>query len=100
MGKFFKISELTAKEKADQKYAIAKSYEKEGHPRKAKEYKEKAAKAYKQAFAKTASALKLNMDEFFKIALRYIEAQNNLRETKRTVDKAKYYYESLKDKNL
>ena len=33
--------EMTSKEKADQKYAIAKSYEREGHEGKSKEYKDK-----------------------------------------------------------
>jgi acyl carrier protein len=47
-------ADMTAKEKADQKYAIAKSYENEGHPRKATEYKSKAARAYKTAWEKTA----------------------------------------------
>ena len=46
-------ADMTPKEKADQKYAIAKSYENEGHPRKAKEYKDKASKAYKRAWEKT-----------------------------------------------
>ena len=41
---------MSPKEKADQKYAIAKSYENEGHPRKATEYKSKAARAYKTAW--------------------------------------------------
>jgi len=45
-------ADMTPKEKADQKYAIAKSYENEGHPRKAKEYKSKAARAYKTAWEK------------------------------------------------
>ena len=44
--------EMTAEEKADQKYAIAKSYEEDGHPRKAKEYKAKASRAYKHAYEK------------------------------------------------
>lgn len=46
-------ADMTLKEKADQKYAIAKSYENEGHPRKANEYKNKAGKAYKRAWEKT-----------------------------------------------
>jgi hypothetical protein len=46
-------ADMTPKEKADQKYAIAKSYENEGHPRKAEEYKDKAGKAYKRAWEKT-----------------------------------------------
>lgn len=45
---------MTKMEKADQKYAIAMSYKKEGHPRKAKEYKSKAARAYKTAWEKRA----------------------------------------------
>lgn len=45
---------MSAKEKADQKYAIAKQYEKDGHPRKAEEYKEKASIAYKNATEKIA----------------------------------------------
>jgi|GEM_PF-4392368 len=44
--------DMSPKEKADQKYAIAKSYENEGHPRKADEYKDKASKAYKRAYEK------------------------------------------------
>lgn len=51
---FQKHALQTLKEKADQKYAIAKTYENDGHPRKAKEYKDKAAKAYKKAFEKKA----------------------------------------------
>jgi len=43
-------ADMTLKEKADQKYAIAKSYEREGHPIKAKEYKNKAGNAYKRAW--------------------------------------------------
>jgi len=54
LGKLEKIGEVSAKEKADQKYAIAKSYEHEGHPRKAKEYKNKASRAYKRAWEKKA----------------------------------------------
>ena len=55
-----KIAEakLTPKEKADQKYAIAKSYEEEGHSKKSKEYKDKASKAYKRAWDKKAEYLK------------------------------------------
>ncbi len=45
-------ADMTSKEKADQKYAISKSYENEGHPRKAKEYKNKASRAYKSAYKK------------------------------------------------
>lgn len=45
--------EMTPKEKADQKYAIAKSYENEGHPKKSEEYKDKASRAYKRAWEKT-----------------------------------------------
>ena len=43
-------ADMTPKEKADQKYAIAKSYENEGRPRKSREYKNKAAQAYKRAW--------------------------------------------------
>ncbi|KKL23496.1 hypothetical protein LCGC14_2424780, partial [marine sediment metagenome] len=39
---------MTKMEIADQKYAISKSYEREGHPRKSREYKNKAAQAYKR----------------------------------------------------
>ena len=41
---------MTKMEIADQKYAISKSYEREGHPRKSREYKNKAAQAYKRAW--------------------------------------------------
>lgn len=50
--------EMDPKEKADQKYAIAKSYEKEGHSDKSKEYKDKASKAYKKAWEKKSEYLK------------------------------------------
>ena len=54
-GHFYKAgADMTPMEKADQKYAIAKSYEREGHPRKANEYKDKASKAYKRAWEKRA----------------------------------------------
>lgn len=49
-----KGEEMTPKEKADQKYAIAKSYENEGHERKSEEYKDKASRAYKRAYEKKA----------------------------------------------
>jgi hypothetical protein len=53
-----KIAEdMSPKEKADQKYAIAKSYENEGHSRKAEEYKDKASKAYKRAYEKRAAKI-------------------------------------------
>jgi len=42
--------DMTLKEIADQKYAIAMKYKSEGHPRKATEYKSKAARAYKRAW--------------------------------------------------
>lgn len=45
-----RAEDMTPKEKADQKYSIAKSYEKDNHPKKAKEYKNKAAIAYKKAW--------------------------------------------------
>jgi len=50
---FKTAEEMTSKEKADQKYSIAKSYERSNHPKKAKEYKNKAAIAYKRAWEKT-----------------------------------------------
>jgi hypothetical protein len=47
-------ADMTPKEKADQKYAIAMRYKEDGHPRKSSEYKSKAARAYKAAWEKKA----------------------------------------------
>ncbi len=58
MRYFEKLSEeMTLEEKADQKYAIAKSYERDGRPRKAEEYKNKASRAYKRAYEKDAESI-------------------------------------------
>lgn len=48
MAKLAEMAE-TKLDKADQNYAIAKSYEKSGHPILAKKYKQKAADKYEQA---------------------------------------------------
>jgi hypothetical protein len=47
-------ADMTPKEKADQKYAIAMRYKEDGHPKKSSEYKSKAARAYKAAWEKKA----------------------------------------------
>lgn len=68
-------SDMTAQEKADQKYAIAKSYERHGHPRKANEYKDKASKAYKRAWEKKGekvdqSVIKIAVDRWMQGAVK------------------------------